>query len=120
MNTPQNQKRLEDLEEKLESSIAQMQGIIDEIKTLSSGQKESDLGYASKVLETLGKRRARRKKGHSGTKGVNKFISSSGKVSWHTSIGFGGELHFLGYFDTYEEARAVRLEAEKRLGVKRN
>lgn len=62
----------------------------------------------------------KRAHGYTGTVGVTAVSLKSGNVSWSANINHEGKRHYLGSFKTYEEARAARLEAEKRLGVKRN
>ena len=74
----------------------------------------------SKANKKRAKKRAKKRDGYTGTVGVTAVKMSSGNTSWSANINKDGKRYYLGSFKTYEEARAVRLEAEERLGVKRN
>lgn len=56
----------------------------------------------------------------SGILGVGKNFTSSGRLRWTATIRENGRAKHLGYFDTAEQAKAARKDAERRLGFHPN
>jgi hypothetical protein len=47
--------------------------------------------------------------------GAYRKVTRTGQIRWQASIGANGKQHFLGYFDTPEEANAAYLAAKTKL-----